>query len=75
MPRQAPSAVTGRFVGKLKAHGREEGEHELEERLAIAQQLKVGRFMLKINRDGPVFAGLASGYYAWVILRSDGRGN
>src|SRR5262249_32377140 len=28
--------------------------------LAIAKQLKVGRFILKIHRDGSVFAGLAS---------------
>jgi hypothetical protein len=58
MPRHAPSAVTGHLVSKLKAHGQEEGEHELEERLAIAQQLKVGRFILKINGDSPVFAWL-----------------
>ena len=53
-------AVTGRLVGKLKAHGQEEGEHELEECLAIAQQLKVGRFSVKINGDSPVFAWLLS---------------
>ena len=60
MPRQAPSAVTGRLVGKVKAHGQEEGEHELAERLAIAKQRKVGRFILKINGDSPVFAWLFS---------------
>ena len=58
MPRQAPSAVTGRLVGKLKAQRQEEGEHELEKCLTIAQQLKVGRFILKIDSDGAVFAGL-----------------
>ena len=56
MPRQAPAAVTGRLVSKLKANGQEEGEHELEKRLAIAKQLKVGRFILKIDGDGPVLA-------------------
>ena len=45
-------------MGQLKAHGQKEGEHELEERLAIAKQLKVGRFILKINGDSPVFAWL-----------------
>ena len=65
MPRQAPSAVTGRLVGKVKAQGQEEGAHELEERLAIAPQLQVGRFMLKIHSDSPVFA--------WV-LRSASHG-
>ena len=60
MPRQAPAAVTGRLVSKLKANGQEEGEHELEKRLAIAKQLKVGRFILKIDGDGPVCAWLFS---------------
>ena len=53
MPRQAPAAVTGRLVCKLKANGQEEGEHELEKRLAIAKQLKVGCFILKIDGNGP----------------------
>src|SRR5262249_34977093 len=60
MPRQAPAAVTGRLVGKLKAQRQEEGEHALEKCLAIAQQLKVGRFILKIDGDGPVGAWLFS---------------
>jgi len=58
MPRQAPTAVTGRLVGKLQAHGQEEGEDALEERLAIAKQMKVGGFILKINGDSPVFTWL-----------------
>jgi len=55
---QAPAAATGRLVFQLKAKGQEEGEHELEKRLAIVKQLKVRRFMLKIDGDGPIFAGL-----------------
>ena len=43
---------------QLKAKGQEEGEHELEKCLAIVKQLKVRRFMLKIDGDGPIFAGL-----------------
>ena len=57
MARQAPAAPTGRLVFQLEAYGQDEGEDTFEKRLAIAKQLKVGRFMLKINRDGPVFAG------------------
>ena len=33
--------------------------HAFDKRLAIAQELKVGRFILKIDSDGAVFAGLA----------------
>jgi hypothetical protein len=60
MPRQAPAAMTGRLVCKLKAQRQEEGEHELAKCLAIAQQLKVGRFILKIDGEGPVCAWLFS---------------
>ena len=60
MSRQAPAAVTGRLVCKLKAQRQEEGEHELEKCLAITQQLKIGRFILKIDGDGPVCAWLFS---------------
>ena len=54
--RQAPSTTTGCLVGELKAKGQEKGEHELEKRLAIVKQLKVRRFMLKIDGNGPVFS-------------------
>jgi hypothetical protein len=54
---QAPTAATGRLVGELKAQGQHEGEHTLEKRLPIAQQLQVGGFVLEIDGDGPVFAG------------------
>jgi hypothetical protein len=46
-------------VFQLKAKGQEEGEHELEKRLAIAKQLKVGCFVLEIDGDCPIIAGLA----------------
>ena len=58
MSRQASAAVTGRLVFQLEAEGEEKSEHELEKRLAIAKELKVGRFVLKIDGDGPIFAGL-----------------
>ncbi len=58
---QAPSSITGRLVFQLQAEGEEERQHTFEKRLAVAKQLKGGRFVLKINGDGPVFAGLAGG--------------
>jgi hypothetical protein len=57
--RQAPAAMTGRLVFQLKAKREEAGEHELEKRLAITQQLKVGGFVLEINGDRPIFSALA----------------
>ena len=55
---QAPTTTTGRLVGELKAEGEEESAHALEKRLAIAQQVIVGHFIVKIDSDGAVFAGL-----------------
>ena len=55
--RQAPTAVTGRLVKALKAEGEEEREYAFNKGLAVAKQLKVGRFVSKIDGDGPVFAG------------------
>jgi len=49
--RQVPSATTGRLVCELKADGQNEGKHTFNKGLAIAKQLNVGRFILKINRD------------------------
>jgi hypothetical protein len=57
--RQVPPAPTGRLVCELKAEGQNEGQHTFNKGLAIAKQLNVGRFMLKIDRDGPIFAGLS----------------
>ena len=58
---ETPAIATARLVCELKAEGEEESTHEFDKRLAIAQQLKVGCFILKINRDGPVCAGLTGG--------------
>jgi hypothetical protein len=57
--RQAPSTPTGRLVCELKTDGQNEGKYTFDKGLAISKQLKVGRFILKIDRDGPIFAGLA----------------
>ena len=53
---QAPAAATARLVCELKAQGQEKGDDEFDKRLAIAKQLKVGRFVLKIDGDGAVFS-------------------
>ena|ERR1700757_3645829 len=58
---QASTAATARLMFELKAEGQEKGKDTCEKRCAVAKQLKVGRFILKINRDGPVFTGLADG--------------
>ena len=59
--RQAPSSATARLVFQLKAKTQDEGDDTFDTRLAVAKQLNVGRFALKIDGDGPVFAGLADG--------------
>jgi hypothetical protein len=57
--RQAPAPITRGFVFELQAKSEEKGEDTFEKRFAVTQQLPIGRFVLKINRDGPVFTGLA----------------
>jgi hypothetical protein len=46
-------------VCELEAEREDEGQHTFDKGLAISKEPKIGRFVLKINRDGPVFAGLA----------------
>jgi hypothetical protein len=41
-------------VLQLEAEGHQEGEDALKKRLAIAQQVEVGGFVSKIDRDGAV---------------------
>ena len=56
----AARAATG-FMCELEAEGEEEGEDAFDKRFAIAKQLIIGRFVLKVDGDGPVFTGLADG--------------
>src|SRR5262245_1864485 len=57
MARQAPTtAVTGCLVCELEADSEEKGEDDLEERLGVAQELRVGRFIVEIDGDGTVLA-------------------
>jgi hypothetical protein len=53
---QAPAAATGGLVFQLKAERHDEGDDTFEERLTIAKELEVGRFVLKIDSDGAVFS-------------------
>ena len=55
---QAPTTATGRLVCELQAEGEEESAHAFHKGLAVTKQLKVGRFVSKIDGDGTVFAGL-----------------
>jgi hypothetical protein len=59
--REAPAAATGRLLEKWQAEGQEKGEDTCDKRLAVAKELQGGCFVLKIDSDGPVFAGLAVG--------------
>src|SRR5438132_1544996 len=58
---QAPTAATARLMCELKAQGQEESHNEFDKRLAVAKQLIVRRFILKIHGDGAVFASLPGG--------------
>jgi hypothetical protein len=46
---------------QLQAQGQHEGEDQFHKGLAVAKQVKVGGFILEIDGDGPVVAGLAGG--------------
>jgi hypothetical protein len=56
MTGQRATTRTGRLVNKLKADREDEGKDKLNKRLAIAEQLKVGGFILKINGNGAVLS-------------------
>jgi len=59
--RQTPAAGTRGFVAELEAKSKEKSQHELNERFAIAAQLKVGGFILEIDGDGAVLTGRFGG--------------
>jgi hypothetical protein len=61
MAAEAAIIVTGRFMGELKTQGKDEGEDSLDKRLAIADQLEVGGWVLEIDGDGTVLAGRFGG--------------
>jgi hypothetical protein len=53
---QTAAVGTGRLVDKLEADREEEGEDKFDKRFAIAEQLKVGGLVMKINGDSAVLA-------------------
>jgi hypothetical protein len=59
--REAPTTSAGSLVLQLKADGQDERHHQCDKRPAVGKELKVGRFVLEIDGDGPVFAGMAGG--------------
>jgi hypothetical protein len=61
VPRQTPAAGTGRLVGKLEADRENKGEDTFHERLAIAEQLKISGFVVKIDSDGAILSGRVGG--------------
>src|SRR6267378_1904603 len=54
--RQAPTLAAAGLMEELKAEGEEEGEDELDKRVGVAQERKVGRLIVEINGEGAVFA-------------------
>src|SRR5262245_60971832 len=80
MAGEAATIVTGRFMVELKAQGKDEGEDKLDKRLAIADHLEVGGWVLEIDGDGAVlacrFGGLCHVSFPsrqwWVRMRHGG---
>ena len=52
--RQAATRAATGFVGELKAEGEEEGEDELDERVGVVQEPKIGRLIVEIDGEGAV---------------------
>jgi hypothetical protein len=53
---EAPAAATGRLVGELKADGEDKGEDTFDKRLAVCNEVEVGRLIWKIDSDRAVFS-------------------
>jgi len=58
---QAPAAATGCLVCELKADREEESKDELEKRLGMAQERKVGRLIVEVDGNGAVLTGRFGG--------------
>jgi hypothetical protein len=61
MASQTTAAVTGRFVCKLKTQREDESQDKLDECFAIAEQRKVGSFIVEIDGNGAVLSGRFGG--------------
>jgi len=53
---QAASLAAAGLMKELKAEGEEEGEDELDKRVGVAQERKVGRLIVEIDGDSAVVA-------------------
>jgi hypothetical protein len=53
---QTATTGTGGLVGKLEADREDERQDKFDKRFAIAEQLKVGGLVMKINGDSAVFS-------------------
>jgi hypothetical protein len=69
---QAPAAATGRLMLELNAKGEEKGEDEFDKRLAVVEELKVGRFIVEIDSDGAVVPSVCGCFGQWVTPKSSG---
>ena len=67
---QTPASLAGALVCELKADGQDKSEHPFEERLAIANQVSVGRFIVEINGDGAVVSRRCGCFGQCVTPRS-----
>ena len=73
------AAVASRFVVELKADREDKGEDALDERLGVAQELRVGGLIVKIDGEGSVFARRFGGLcqvsspmgWRWMRMRHD----
>src|SRR5713101_3067227 len=52
--RQASTLTAAGLVEELKAEGEEEGEDELDERVGVGQEPKIGRLIVEIDGEGAV---------------------
>jgi hypothetical protein len=59
-------------VCELQAKGEEKGEDTCDKRLAIVQQVSVGRFIVEIDGDGAVVPRLCGCFGQCVTPKSSG---
>jgi hypothetical protein len=75
MASERAAAVTGRFVVELKAQREDKGQDQLDERLGIAQELRVGGLIMEIDGEGAVLARCFGGFchvsspWEWRFVR------
>jgi hypothetical protein len=56
MAGEAPATAADGLMFQLKTQGQHKGHNTFQKPLTVAKQLKVGRFVSKIDGDGAVFA-------------------